>query len=39
MPAQVFRKAFVGVEFMASVVTSAMESQEVELIPTESGKD
>lgn len=39
MPAQVLRKAFVGVEFMASVVTSAMESQQVELIPRDSGSD
>ena len=38
MPAQVLRKAVVGVEFMASVVTSAMESQQVELIPRNSGQ-
>lgn len=37
MPAQVLRRAFVGVEFIASVVTSAMESQQVELIPMENG--
>lgn len=33
MPAQVLRKVAVGEEFMASAVTSAMESQQVELIP------
>lgn len=33
MPAHVLRKAVVGVEFIASAVTSAIESQQVELIP------
>ena len=33
MPAHVLRKAVVGVEFMAKAVTSAMESQQVELMP------
>lgn len=33
MPAQVLRRVAVGVEFIASAVTSAMESQHVELIP------
>ena len=33
MPAQVFFKRVVGVEFMASAVTSPMESQQVEEIP------
>ena len=35
MPAHVFRNALVGVEFIARAVTSAMESQQVELIPLE----
>lgn len=33
MPAQVLRRAAVGVEFMARAVTSAMESQQLEPIP------
>ena len=33
MPAHVFRSAAVGLEFTASAVTSAMESQAVELMP------
>ena len=37
MPAHVLRRTVVGVEFIANVVTSAMESQQVELIPMDSG--
>ena len=33
MPAQVLRSAAVGLEFIASAVTSAIESQQVELMP------
>ena len=33
MPAHVLRKAAVGLEFIASAVTSAIESQQVELTP------
>lgn len=33
IPAQVFRKAFVGVEFIARTMVSEMESQHVALIP------
>lgn len=33
MPAQVFLRRVVGVEFMASAVTSPMESQQVEEMP------
>lgn len=33
MPAQVLRRVAVGVEFIANAVTSAIESQHVELIP------
>ncbi len=36
IPAQVFFKKTVGVEFMASAVTSPMESQQVEDIPKQS---
>lgn len=35
IPAHVLRKAVVGVEFMAKAVTSAMESQQVELMPVD----
>ena len=36
MPAQVFLRRVVGVEFMASAVTSPMESQQVEEMPKRS---
>ena len=35
IPAHVLRKAAVGLEFTASAVTSAIESQQVELMPRE----
>lgn len=35
IPAQVLRRAAVGVEFMARVVTSAIVSQQMELISNE----
>lgn len=33
IPAHVLRRAFVGDEFIANAVTSAIDSQHVELIP------
>lgn len=35
MPAQVLRKRVVGCELIANAVTSEMESQQVELMPSE----
>ena len=35
IPAHVLRKAAVGLEFIANAVTSAIESQQVELMPRE----